>query len=193
MQHSVMTLADLMEAVLQLGDAACVPHTAGVLADSLRSRLRQVAVRAAAAAPPKAVGHDGSGWEAGAPHAPRVLVLSSLQPLVRAGCWVPEMLALAGAQDAGSTGCQACRVQAVEPPQADSPLLHGWDTLRSMCCDILVLAAPPSAALAALPDLAASPGWWSLPAVRTGAVYIIDPGYVTRPGARLQRLCREGK
>jgi hypothetical protein len=277
MQHAVLTLADMIEAVLQLGDAACAPHAAGVLADRLRARLRRVAALAAtggaanasgrgarhstSSGAPSAITYGGAstgslsgatvaaavaaaaiyrhhslpgawaggsslgsaGGSAGAgliegplsSGPPRVLVLSSLKPLVKAGRWVPEMLSLAGALEAssdnhhrfsatsshhaqyqsgygsvnssrpyGSTG--SCGVplaqQALEPAQLDTVLSGGWSELKSLAPDILVVATTHAEALAALPELAGAPGWWALPAVRAGAVYLVEPAYFTRPG-----------
>jgi iron complex transport system substrate-binding protein len=47
---------------------------------------------------------------------------------------------------------------------------------------------PPERTLAELPALTARPGWSSLPAVRSGRVWVVDgPAYLNRPGPRVVR------
>ena len=41
-----------------------------------------------------------------------------------------------------------------------------------------------SRSLAEVTSLAVQPGWWSLPAVKNGSVYIVDHAYFSRPGPR---------
>ncbi len=88
LQHSARTLAEVLDAVLQLGDAAGAPHAAGQLADRLRARLRRAAAGAAAALAacpgaqrPKVLVLDAllqrHAWPAFAPPPPPHAVLSS--------------------------------------------------------------------------------------------------------------------
>ena len=53
--------------------------------------------------------------------------------------------------------------------------------------DVLVLtlgAGIGEGTLSELSALAAQPGWWALPAVQRGEVYIVEPSRFTRPGPR---------
>lgn len=59
--------------------------------------------------------------------------------------------------------------------------------VRSFEPEVLVLSpcsCNPSRALSEVAGLASLPGWWSLPAVRSGQVYIVDHAYFSRPGPR---------
>mmetsp|Transcript_17000 Transcript_17000/g.42555 ORF Transcript_17000/g.42555 Transcript_17000/m.42555 type:complete len:1192 (-) Transcript_17000:1159-4734(-) len=217
LQHACRTLADVLDSMLQLGDAAAAPQAAGVLADRLRARLRRAAGASATAfATAAAVPNAGLGH---APWRPRVLVLTSLQPgaMMRAGRWVPEMIGLAGAvpaapptptaqshpstsQSSSSTATpsgtppthaaaggpfsnQAQMYTALEPGDQDVPIT--WDEVRAAAPDVLVVADQGGAALSVVGSVAQMPGWWSLRAVHTGHVYLLESGYLTRPGPRL--------
>ncbi len=210
--HAARTLSDVLELLLRLGDAAGAPQAAGTLADRLRARLRRAARAAAAAAagPPPTI------------PPPRVLVLSYLRgapiAMQRAGLWVPEMLALAGAAQAERpwaaalhTAAAAAAATAVcEPGDAGDAVT--WEELQILAPDVLIIAhdaaaggvngagacamvserSQPHAAgvatcacsptLAALATLATYPGWWSLPCVRAGAVYLVDSPLINRAG-----------
>ncbi len=45
----------------------------------------------------------------------------------------------------------------------------------------------PAGALGAVSELAALPGWWGLPAVKAGHVYIVDAPLLLRAGPRIVR------
>jgi iron complex transport system substrate-binding protein len=57
--------------------------------------------------------------------------------------------------------------------------------------EVLLLAPcgfPPERTLAEIDVLAGRPGWLGLPAVRAGAVWVLDgPAYFNRPGPRVVR------
>ena len=62
--------------------------------------------------------------------------------------------------------------------------------VRSHAPEVLVLmqcGVSPQGVLAGVTELAALPGWWSLPAVKNGCVYIVDNGPFLRPGPRVVR------
>jgi hypothetical protein len=62
--------------------------------------------------------------------------------------------------------------------------------LRAFAPEVLVFmqnGAAPARALAEVSELAALPGWWGLPAVKTGRVYIVDHALFLRPGPRIVR------
>lgn len=66
--------------------------------------------------------------------------------------------------------------------------------VREYAPEVLVLAPcghGVAATRAEVCDLAGLPGWWSLPAVRAGAVYIVDSSLLCRPGPRCHPVtCR---
>ena len=60
--------------------------------------------------------------------------------------------------------------------------------VRAAAPEVLVVAragADPAGALGEVSDLAALPGWWGLPAVKAGRVYVADAACLLRPGPRL--------
>ncbi|KAF6259579.1 hypothetical protein COO60DRAFT_1294762 [Scenedesmus sp. NREL 46B-D3] len=161
--HSV---SEVLEFILVLADAAGVPERGVQLVAGLRARLRAAAGRGAAA---------GCFDPADSP--PLVVVLDGVSPVRLAGFWLPEMLQLAGARQAGI--CPA----AAEPPSSTS-----WGQLRGAAPGMLVLALQGlNAAQAAvqLEQLAVQPGFWALPAVRAGAVFVVDHTLLCRPGPGL--------
>jgi len=109
---------------------------------------------------------------------PRVVVLEWLDPVWPVGHWVPDQVAAAGGTEVlGVAGAHT------EPVQ--------WDAVVAAAPEVLVLAPcgfPPERTLAELPALTARPGWSSLPAVRSGRVWVVDgPAYFNRPGPRVVR------
>jgi len=109
---------------------------------------------------------------------PRVVVLEWLDPVWPVGHWVPDQVAAAGGTEVlGVAGAHT------EPVQ--------WDAVVAAAPEVLVLAPcgfPPERTLAELPALTARPGWSSLPAVRSGRVWVVaGPAYFNRPGPRVVR------
>ena len=47
--------------------------------------------------------------------------------------------------------------------------------------------ASAQGALACVTELAALPGWWGLPAVKSGCVFVVDHAPFLRPGPRVVR------
>jgi iron complex transport system substrate-binding protein len=183
------TLADVVEFMRVVAQAAGADDAGRAALEELQRRLRAVAAAVrTTAAPQRRLGlpRTSSGATGAAqvqqPHgarAPRVLVLSSVTPLQVAGQWVPELLQLAS-----GWGPQPHWV-----PEPGEPCAQvTWATLRSWAPEVLVLALPHcSAASAALetPQLAGQPGWWGIPAVAAGAVYAVDEALLCRPGPGL--------
>ncbi len=92
-QQDPSTLAEVLEDVTRLGEAAGIPERGRELRADLEARLD--AVRTAVA------GTD----------APRVLALEWLDPPFLGGHWVPEMIAIAGGEDiVGSPGAKSPEV-----------------------------------------------------------------------------------
>jgi iron complex transport system substrate-binding protein len=111
------------------------------------------------------------------PHRPRVACIEWTEPLMAAGNWVPELVALAGGENLfGAVG-------------QHSPWMQ-WDELVQANPDVVVVM-PCGFDLektreAAIADLAQHPHWQTLKAVQQGQVYLTDGNqYFNRPGPRL--------
>ena len=52
---------------------------------------------------------------------------------------------------------------------------------------LMQCGASPQGALAFVTELAALPGWWGLPAVKSGCVFVVDHAPFLRPGPRVVR------
>ncbi|EIE19487.1 hypothetical protein COCSUDRAFT_38301 [Coccomyxa subellipsoidea C-169] len=103
------------------------------------------------------------------------MVLESLQPLKIGGLWLPEMVDLSGGDQ-----------ELLEPGATGRSI--AWDEVRTFAPEVLVVAGGaggPAGALGPVSELAALPGWWGLPAVKTGRVYILDAPLLLRAGPRI--------
>ncbi len=152
------TLADILGDIRRVGDALGVPERAAEVVAALEARIEAVRERAAAAA------------------RPRCVLLEWVAPPFRSGHWGPELVAIAGGTEPlGRPGMDAARVE--------------WDAVIEAAPEVLVLACcgyDVARTLADLPLLRASPGWDDLPAVRAGAVWVVDgAAYFSRPGPRI--------
>lgn len=109
-------------------------------------------------------------------HAPDVLCLEWLEPLMTAGNWVPELVQLAGGHPLGARAGE------------HSPQLE-WKEIRRLNPDIITIA-PCGYCMeqtrAEWSSLSERPGWNQLKAVRNHQVFIMDGDhYFNRPGPRL--------
>lgn len=90
------------------------------------------------------------------------------------GQWIPDLIHLAGARDvAQQPGDRAKHIE--------------WDTIRKYAPDVLLICPCSSNLERSLGEmclLAKLPGWWALPAVKAGQVYICEHVYFSRPGPR---------
>jgi len=107
---------------------------------------------------------------------PRVAILDWLSPVMVAGHWIPELVALAGG-----------RYPLAEP--GDPSIPHEWRDIKEADPEILI-AAPCGFTLEQTrqnrTDIEERPGWDSLQAVQSDGVYAMDGHhYVNRPGPRL--------
>ena len=107
---------------------------------------------------------------------PRVAVVEWIEPLMAAGNWMPELVALAGG------------VNLFGEARKHSPWMT-WDALVAADPDV-ILVSPCGFDIprtrSEMPTLAARPGWASLRAVRSGRVYLADGNaFFHRPGPRL--------
>jgi iron complex transport system substrate-binding protein len=107
---------------------------------------------------------------------PRVAVLEWLDPLMGAGNWTPELVAIASGVNVSGEGGQ------------HAPWLS-WEELQAADPDVLVLAPcgfTLERTMQDVPLLQQHPSWQSLRAVKTGRVYAIDGNaYINRSGPRL--------
>ncbi len=107
---------------------------------------------------------------------PKVACLEWLAPLYAAGHWVPDMVAAAGGLDVlASAGTASRKVN--------------WDMLFAASPDVIVLMPCGFTVERTRIELAAlteQSQWKHLPAVQTGAVFLVDAlAYFSRPGPRL--------
>ncbi len=69
----------------------------------------------------------------------------------------------------------------------DAPQRVTWEAVQRYAPEVLILCPCSSnldRSLGEVCNLAAQPGWWALPAVKTGRVYICDHSFFSRPGPR---------
>ncbi|HWD05184.1 MAG TPA: cobalamin-binding protein [Amycolatopsis sp.] len=154
------TLPEVLGCLTTVGAAFGVPERAARRVRELTSRLDAVRARVEGRA------------------RPRVVALEWLDPVWPAGHWVPEQITAAG-----GTPLLA------QPGEHTHPI--EWDAVVAARPDV-VLVLPcgfsPDRSAAELPVLTRRPGWAELPAVRTGAAWLLDgPAYFNRPGPRVVR------
>jgi len=153
------TLGDVWGDLLTVASALGVRERGEALALELANRITHVSERTLRIRP-----------------RPRVAAIEWIDPLMAAGNWMPELVALAGGTNLfGETG-------------RHSPWLE-WTALRAADPDVIVIL-PCGFDLARtrseLGPLAAQPGFSELRAVREGRVYLTDGNqYFNRPGPRL--------
>ncbi len=153
------SLEDVLRDIERLGAITHAEGEARLLVHSLRARIERVRATVARAA---------SG--------PRVTFLEWLDPLFRGGHWNPELVHLAGGEDAlGNDGTPSTRLD--------------WSEVLDYQPEVLVIACCGYSAERArqdLPTLETRPGYASLPAVRAGRIAVLDgSAYFSRPGPRL--------
>lgn len=106
---------------------------------------------------------------------PRVCCMEWMDPPMAGGHWVPEMIRLAGGIDGlGHEGV----------PSTVIP----WQQVVEFAPEVMVIMPcgyKIERTLAEVDGFSTWVGWYNLPAVRTGRVYIVDsPSYFSRPGPR---------
>ena len=153
------TLKDVLENIEQVGQACGAAVAARSVVEDLRDRIERVAFLTARVSA-----------------RPKVACVDWLDPLFLAGHWVPQMVELAGGQEA---------------------LVRAGEPSRRIEAKDLALASPEVAVLmpcgfhldrarAEAPVLTAKPWWQDLPAARSGRVWVVDgSSYFNRPGPRL--------
>ncbi|MDZ4277684.1 MAG: cobalamin-binding protein [Dehalococcoidia bacterium] len=153
------TLDEMLESVLDAGQALGAPARATEFVAGLRHRIDRVRASVSRVAA-----------------RPRVFCCEWLDPVYRSGHWVPEQVRLA----AGDDGLGLER----EPSRRVA-----WDGVLDYAPEVVVLMPCGYGAHAAaerIDELANRPGWAGLPAVRQGRVFAVDgSAYFSRPGPRL--------
>lgn len=154
-------LDDVWEDIVRVGEALDRRAQAERLVQDYQDRLTRLHALTS---------HQGQGAK------PRVAVLEWLDPLMGAGNWTPELVAMAGGENVfGEMGQHA-------------PWLT-WEELLVADPDVLVLAPCGFTLARTLQDIALlqqHPSWQSLRTVKNGRVYAIDGNaYINRSGPRL--------
>jgi len=159
------TLAEVFLDIRKVGEALELRDEAQELEAGLRYRLRRVGAQAQ---------QSGKG---GAHHAaplrkPRVLVLEWVDLPYVAGHWVPELVALAGGQDVGST---------LGEPSRPRP----WDELAALAPDLVVVALCGFDIPRAQVELGAVTDRHARALLGRRVEFLDGNAYTSRPGPRL--------
>ena len=176
------SLGDVWNDIRAVGEATGRRQQAKEVVRNLEARLARVersACRGEFTSPsPPRFEKSARGGESTSPspRRPRVVCLEWLSPLYVGGHWVPEMVALAGGEDAlGRVGEPSFRVS--------------WQQVLEALPDV-VLISPcgygVEKAAREFRELALPDGWADLPAVHAGRVFAVNANsYFSRPGPRL--------
>ena len=110
------------------------------------------------------------------PHRPRVFCLDWIDPYYCCGHWVPEMVELAGGEDAlGRKGADSVRIS--------------WTDVAALSPEILIVSPcgfGVEEAAEQAKQLLQQPGWNDLPAVLNDRVFAVNANaYFARPGPRV--------
>ena len=151
-------LKGVLEDIVTVGRACGAETAARELVDSLERRIEAVRERAVAL------------------DRPRVFCVEWFDPIFASGHWIPEMVGIAGGEDAlGLAGHDSRKIP--------------WDRVLSYDPEVLILMPcgfEAERAVEDLPLLAKNEGWRSIAAVRAGAVFATSSSaYYSRPGPRL--------
>lgn len=152
-------LADVLDDIRRVGEAAGRRKQAESLVAGLQSRIDGVAAVATSAA-----------------ERPTTFCLEWADPLYVSGHWVPEMVGLAGGTDGlGMKGKPSIPVE--------------WDRVVRYAPDVVILMPcgfDVERTVRELPLLTRLAGWSDLPAVKRGRVYAVNgSAYFNRSGPRL--------
>jgi iron complex transport system substrate-binding protein len=153
-QQDPSTLGEVLEDVVRLGEAAGIEAAAGELRGGLEGRLASVRAAVAGAA------------------RPRVIALEWIDPPFVGGHWVPEMISIAGGEDAAGP-----------PPGLKSPQVE-WSALSGLEPEIVV--AMPCGWYVEDSVAQATEHWSRIEALGPARVYAVDAASTfSRPGPRL--------
>jgi iron complex transport system substrate-binding protein len=154
-----MALADVWEDIHCVGEAIGAKPQALRLTEGLRARLRSIEESSTSLEPK-----------------PTIACIEWIDPLMAAGNWVPELVAIAGGVSLFGTAGAHSPWMTFEELLARDP-----DVIAIMPCGFDVERTRSEMAV-----LANRPEWHSLFAVRNGCVFLTDGNqYFNRPGPRL--------
>lgn len=153
------SLEQIFDNVRTLGDATGCDQQAELLISRGRARFEQV----------RAVAETAESR-------PRVFCMEWMDPVYCCGHWVPEMVALAGGDDALSRlGSDSVRIS--------------WESVLAWAPEVLVVMPCGFGIAKGFEEaqrLLDYPGWSDIPAVLNGRVYVVDANaYFARPGPRV--------
>jgi iron complex transport system substrate-binding protein len=152
-------LADVWTDIARVAEALGATPRGAELIARLQSRICDIADRARAI-----------------PHRPTVACLEWIEPLMAAGNWVPELVALGGAVDLFGTAGRHAPGMTWEQVRERDP-----EVIVSLPCGLDL--GRTRTEMAALTE---RPGWREMRAVQTGRVYVADGNqFFNRPGPRL--------
>lgn len=154
-----MSLEDVFQSLITVGDVAGVSERARRVVEWLRSRVRDVEARSSAVQSRL-----------------RVVLLEWIDPLFSCGHWSPELVRMAGGDEQlGKAGVPSRTLR--------------WDEFVAAQPDVIIIACCGYDVPRTLEDvhiLTNYPGWFELPAVKNGRVFVVDgSAYFNRPGPRL--------
>jgi iron complex transport system substrate-binding protein len=153
------SLADVWKDMHRVAHALAVPERGKELVRHLQARMAAIAEKSSSLSKRPTVG-----------------CIEWIEPLMAAGNWLPELVALAGG------------VNLIGEAGKHSPALS-WEQLRAQDPDVLVVLPcgwDISQSRHEMPALLRQPGWHELRAVRHHRVYLTDGNqYFNRPGPRL--------
>jgi iron complex transport system substrate-binding protein len=154
-----MSLQDMLDGLLQLGDAFQCSGRAEQSVESLVRRIETVQKRSQSLS-----------------YRPSVALLEWIAPPFSAGHWNPELVRLAGGVEwMGREGEKSCRIEWRQIVDADPEIIV------IACCGFSVERAQ-----ADIQILQSYPGYRELRCVRDHQVYLVDgSSYFNRPGPRL--------
>jgi iron complex transport system substrate-binding protein len=152
-------LADVLNDMQRVADGLDAPERGSELVSRLRERMAAIEARAKTAST-----------------RPRIAIIEWIEPLMAAGNWMPELVAMAGGTNLfGEAG-------------AHSPWMK-FEELVAKDPDVIMVAPcgfNMDRSAAELPTLQKRPEWANLKAVREGRVFLADGNqYFNRPGPRI--------
>jgi len=178
---SPQSLADLFADIRRVGEAIGRMPEAEAAVAGLKNRCEAVQVKAAEAV-------------AAADRKPRVAIVEWLDPPMAAGNWVPELVQLAGGEDAlaTTTNCADSAEQQAEASKAGPPAKSHWIDWADLAAadPDVVLLTPCGFELERVVSEARSAAVWphlaGLRATRDGRLVAVDGHHLfNRPGPRL--------
>ena len=150
------TVEEILITIERVGISCGVPMAAETLVGDLRDRIESIV-------------HGIKGIR----DRPKVFSIEGVDPLVIGGHWISDVLNIVGVS-AYQSGCDAQRIN------WDDVVAYAPDKLFIDLCSSNIKRNSREVSW-----LVEQKGWYDLPAVQTGEVYLIDHVYLSRPGPRI--------